>query len=827
MSIKNKNVLFVFLIVLIPLVITYGDVISGEYNFLSNDKVSAMNVKKAIENSSEYPYWFPWMMGGVPSVHSAQNISDYYYPNYAMKAFKELFGIPWFFNYILHLMFLGVGVYFLCNHLRLGKEASIFGAFIFPLFPHVTAMLVYGHGSQVMTISYIPWIVFSYIALKEDVSLKKLGIFSLLLALQLLRGHVQIAYYTWLMVSIFLIIDFIYQFILYKKIQIKWLTYVLSGLVLGMLGSLSLYFPILSYTPYSTRSKGASSGADYVLGDMNFQQYWATEYSFSFGELITFLIPSYYGFGNGSYWGTMIGTNFPNYMGIIVFLLAIYGVLRYKWNIYKVFVFTSAILFLLLSFGKNFFSFFSFFYEFLPFFSKFRNPMYLLIIFQFCVVILSSMGIKMIFLDIKNRFNYCLWFCLSCIVLLVVIPVIFKHNLISTVSNDKIIDFTYEKEVDFIEFSRLGRELKSDEKLYYRENVEERIDGTNHAAFVQSMIDSDIFVMALIVFLVFSLIIVQYFVYPYNFWFNNKVLLGTIFLVIVFFDLYLVNRKVMYPNNSNYLRSECKDEFYKFYTDGDLERMNLLKRVDSYEPSGVIKEIKYLKDSGELFRVYDPSKMMSNEWSRYGVENILGYHPAKLSSYERMLPVIYSKSNFIFKMLNVGFDLEEGKRFDMNFERAFFIDEVVVDEHDQVLRNQLYYSDRSPQSLSYITEGSIGYKRNSYDQNEEDFVSKFNVISPNEILIEVSTSGPQFLAISEVYYPNGWFATINGIQTDIFEVNDLIRGISIDKAGNHTIKLLFAPYDLKIGAIISLGSFMVMLICIFYTPIRRMVKVYV
>ena len=25
---------------------------------------------------------------------------------------------------------------------------------------------------------------------------------------------------------------------------------------------------------------------------MNFQQYWATEYSFSFGELITFLIPS-------------------------------------------------------------------------------------------------------------------------------------------------------------------------------------------------------------------------------------------------------------------------------------------------------------------------------------------------------------------------------------------------------------------------------------------------------------------------------------------------------------------------------------------------------
>ena len=34
-------------------------------------------IKEAISKSSDYPYWFPWMMGGVPSVHSAQNISDY------------------------------------------------------------------------------------------------------------------------------------------------------------------------------------------------------------------------------------------------------------------------------------------------------------------------------------------------------------------------------------------------------------------------------------------------------------------------------------------------------------------------------------------------------------------------------------------------------------------------------------------------------------------------------------------------------------------------------------------------------------------------------
>ena len=101
---KNRSISFLrlaplFFVLLIALISTYSDVLTGSHNFLSNDKVSAMNVKEAINQSDDYPYWFPWMMGGVPSVHSAQNISDYYPPNYIMKLLN-LIGVPWFFNYI-------------------------------------------------------------------------------------------------------------------------------------------------------------------------------------------------------------------------------------------------------------------------------------------------------------------------------------------------------------------------------------------------------------------------------------------------------------------------------------------------------------------------------------------------------------------------------------------------------------------------------------------------------------------------------------------------------------------------------------------------------
>ena len=150
---------------------------------------------------------------------------------------------------------------------------------------------------------FLDYRLIKYIGMKNNLSMKNLGIFSLMLAIQLLRGHIQMAYYTWIMLGLYIVIDFIFRFFIIRNKDFKWILYTTIGLLLSLVTSLSLYLPMLSYTPFSTRSSGLEGGAgiDY-----------ATEYSFSFSEIITFFIPSYYGFGDYTYWGTKTMTNFPN-----------------------------------------------------------------------------------------------------------------------------------------------------------------------------------------------------------------------------------------------------------------------------------------------------------------------------------------------------------------------------------------------------------------------------------------------------------------------------------------------------------------------------------
>ena len=76
----------------------------------------------------------------------------------------------------------------------------------------------------------------------------------------------------------------------------------------------------------------------------------ATQWSFNINEIITFVLPHAYGFGGQTYWGYLPFTDFPNYIGIIVFLLAIVGF--YKSDIkkeYKIFFILTIIFSFLIS----------------------------------------------------------------------------------------------------------------------------------------------------------------------------------------------------------------------------------------------------------------------------------------------------------------------------------------------------------------------------------------------------------------------------------------------------------------------------------------------
>ena len=86
--------------------IFFHEVVIGDNLFLSSDALSAKSISHGVDLAKntygEYPLWMPWIFSGIPSTHSMQNISEYYFPHHIISLIK-LFGIPWFWNKEIHV----------------------------------------------------------------------------------------------------------------------------------------------------------------------------------------------------------------------------------------------------------------------------------------------------------------------------------------------------------------------------------------------------------------------------------------------------------------------------------------------------------------------------------------------------------------------------------------------------------------------------------------------------------------------------------------------------------------------------------------------------
>ena len=82
---------------------------------------------------------------------------------------------------------------------------------------------------------------------------------------------------------------------------------------------------------------------------------------------------------------------------------------------------------------------------------------------------------------------------------------------------------------------------------------------------------------------------------------------------------------------------------------------------------------------------------------------------------------------------------------------------------------------------------------------------------PNHLVYETSSSEPQFAVFSEIWYPRGWQAFLDGKPARHGCVNYLLRGMSIP-TGKHTVEFKFAPKSYHIGNMIALvGSLLLLL----------------
>ena len=269
--------------------------------------------------------------------------------------------------------------------------------------------------------------------------------------------------------------------------------------------------------------------------------------------------------------------------------------------------------------------------------------------------------------------------------------------------------------------------------------------------------------------------------------------------------------------------------------------------------------------TGERFRICDLSTQIANSNAYFLIENINGYHAAKLRIYQDMLDICCdgSTSNvtspFLWNLLNAKYIItpqELGGSISPIFQsrqtgafiyynnsyckRAYFVDSVRVYTPMEILQH-LNAGDFNPKSLallekpladkiepshSYLAELEAAYQANLEAQRAEGFIQDKDSINNNSsinnnnsskteaptaniaeykneyVKIETTSNAQHLLVLSDIYYPVSWKAYIDGKETEIYKTNYVMRSVIVPP-GKHIVEFKFTSDSFERGRTLS------------------------
>jgi uncharacterized membrane protein YfhO len=85
--------------------------------------------------------------------------------------------------------------------------------------------------------------------------------------------------------------------------------------------------------------------------------------------------------------------------------------------------------------------------------------------------------------------------------------------------------------------------------------------------------------------------------------------------------------------------------------------------------------------------------------------------------------------------------------------------------------------------------------------------------APNRLEYVANTSSSQLAIFSDIYYPKGWKATINGNPAEHFHVNYVLRGMIVPE-GKSDIVFYFEPDSYFMGNKVSFVSSILLLLAV-------------
>lgn len=814
----------VFLVIIFFLLVIFFK--SGLFEnkvFSSADNIASASFQTFLDDAKKegiFPLWMPYIFNGMPSfaalIDQRERMYDISHAVWvtARNFLYMIWGNNSVWEVLLFYVIFAFGFYFLAEYKFKNKIIAFYCAVAAVFITPIIQFIIVGHNTKMIAIMMFPAVflflekiydMFSAGTVRQNIYRFLLfsGLVVFFAHVQMSSNHIQMLFYFYVLYGSYFTYRLIYSLV--KKEQsgaaLKTLGVLIISGGLSVLMYADSFLSSKEYSKYSIRGappitnsepgkqKESTSGA-------NDYQY-STQWSFSPAEVMTFIIPSWVGFGDveykgqqtNTYWGQMPFTTSPVYFGIITLLLAFIGIYyNFKKNSAVQALTLISFLALVLSFGYTVPILYDILFYNMPYFSSFRAPVMVQILIYVSFVLLAGYGIKSIIDTAKDKARSARFLnSAKYIFPLLGLPVIFsligfENYYTSLVQTSSLID-------------------KVKEQGASAQQIQQYVSQV--ASIAYSNVKSEMLVIGLLLLLTYG---VCYLLIKGNIKYQ---LFAVAISVLVIFDLWHIDFKTLHWDNK--ADSEFKTPDYVDWI--------LKNEKDTYS-----------------FRVLNLQKgqpVRENTLAYWRLENIYGYHGAKLRIYQDMDDVVGLTNPNVWKFMNTKYIISDQPYTDSMFTTVFKGSKTVMRNNNYYPKAFFVSSYKTAQGidiLNNIKDGKFDPKQLAYLEKDPnikidapDSTAKVQITGYgiHEITLDAEASGNNLLYLSEVYYPAGWNAYIDGQPTEIFKTDYLFRSIIVPK-GKHKIEFKFEPETYYTGKKIAVGS-NIILILIFITGIGGMI----
>jgi len=754
----------------------------------------AQNSFEFKEQYGHFPLWNTHLFSGMPAYQVAM---DYHQLLPNLHSVMTL----WMPKPIGFFFLACISFYILSCVAGARPVLGILGSLAFAYASYDPIIIATGHDTKMWAIAYMPGLLAGLLLIFHRKYLLGLAVTAIFATWEIAFNHVQITYY--FAVAVFFIsLGYAVKWIREKEWKHLLIAFSLA-LLGGLIGIANSAITMLTTSEYARYTMRGGKNIETEGGEIKKVETKGldTDYAFSYSigksEILTFFMPGVFGEGSGNhfdedsklvetlveknipesqavqlaaslpkYWGGIQeGTGGTIYLGAIICFLAVIGLVIIKDPI-KWWILAGCIITIFMAWGRNFAGFNEFLLNNLPLYNKFRSPNTALVIPQLLFPLLAVMALQQIFFTekgmelLKSSWKKILYATGG---IFAVTLLIYFFNDFSSPFDARIIQAYTNPQDGNSEVARMiVNGMKADRKAMFTGNL--------FRAFLFA-----------------ALVIGLLFLYLKNL---IKPLTAIVILIVVnSTDLLVIANK--YLNNDNYMDSQ--EEIKSAY----------------FTPSPADQQI--LQDKDPHYRVHNLSSgevfSGSAAITSYHHRNVGGYHPAKLRIYQDLIEAQLSKQQpnmDVLNMLDTRYIIlppEQRQqpapvyKNDGALGAAWFIKNIrYVDGPVEEIQALDQFS---PQDTVII---DVSLKNVAGNSPAWDSTASIRLTHYNNDTIRYSTNAasPQFAVFSEIYYPAGWNAYLDGQKAEYVKVNYLLRGMPVP-AGKHEIEFRFEPASYKKG----------------------------